>query len=189
MRCRVCYAVFMYRYHGLRGAPRIVFEEICRLVVSGKPVSVTRLAGETGYDRRTVSRALAKLRKAGLVEIVQAKRGSRAEYRVKGGMVSMSEALDLLNALKNAITMSAEERAKRFAMAQAAARIYDDALALSVAAGELGDEQFAGEVEEYLSRTGALDRYQVWPLDEAVEIQARITDMLSTARARLGEEE
>lgn len=53
--------------YGLRGAPRIVLDEMERAAEAGEQVSVTMLSDKTNYHRVTVWRTLRKLCAQGLV--------------------------------------------------------------------------------------------------------------------------
>jgi biotin operon repressor len=66
----------------LKGAQRIVYEEIARMLANNNNPSITSLAEQTGYSEPTVWKSLAKLRKEGLIEMYQPKKGMPAQYRI-----------------------------------------------------------------------------------------------------------
>jgi len=53
---------------GLKGAQRIVLEQLLDLQARGCPVSMSVLARQTGYHVRTVSRAIRVLKQAELID-------------------------------------------------------------------------------------------------------------------------
>ncbi len=113
----------MYHSHGLKGAQRIIYEDLCRLLARSEPISISRLADESGYTIKTVQATLLDLREQGLIEIRHGRRGARAEYRLKGeGMIDIK---GLIKAMVNAIMMSSDERSRRLTMAYVAKQIYN----------------------------------------------------------------
>ncbi len=159
----------MYPYHGLKGSDRIVFDDICRLLASGEPVSIARLADASGYSESTIKRAVKRLRTCGMIE-VHHQRGMNAEYRIRGDNMDLT---GLFKAIINAITMSSDERARRLAMAYIAKQCYNDGRTLRRLAGQVGGEVEANALR-FLEQNHILDRYRVWPLDEANELHAEL---------------
>jgi len=68
---------------GLKGAQRIVFDELREMLDQGEPVSIMRLAERSSYHPVTVSRALACLESFGLVHIHRTRPGRRSEYAIE----------------------------------------------------------------------------------------------------------
>ncbi len=66
----------------LKGAQRIVYEEIRRMLSNNNNPSITSLAEQTGYSEPTVWKSLAYLRKIGVIEMYQPKKGMPAKYRI-----------------------------------------------------------------------------------------------------------
>ncbi len=66
----------------LKGAKRIVYEELERMLSIGRNPSVMSLAERTGYSEPTVWKSLDYLRNIGLIEMYQPKRGMPAQYRI-----------------------------------------------------------------------------------------------------------
>jgi predicted transcriptional regulator len=67
---------------GIKGAPRIVYEELERMLDEGHAVSLDALSERTFYHPVTVSRALTQLQEWGLVKVHQSRPGCRANYEV-----------------------------------------------------------------------------------------------------------
>jgi DNA-binding IclR family transcriptional regulator len=71
-----------YYMTGVKGAPRIVFEELRVMLNNGVQPSVRRLAERTYYTERTVFRAMADLRAWGLVRRIPTPNGHPARYEL-----------------------------------------------------------------------------------------------------------
>jgi predicted transcriptional regulator len=67
---------------GLKGAKRIVFDELRQMLDAGEDVSVMNLSYRTNYHHVTVCNTLQDLRSMGLVEMEQETRGAPAEYKI-----------------------------------------------------------------------------------------------------------
>ena len=67
---------------GLKGSQRIVFEEVQRLLEMGEKVSVMKVSLLTNYHYVTVWRSLCDLRRLGLLNVDQPKRGASAQYAI-----------------------------------------------------------------------------------------------------------
>jgi len=67
---------------GLKGSQRIVFEEVQRLLDMGEKVSVMKVSLLTNYHYMTVWRAFRGLRRLGLLNMTQTKRGAPAQYAI-----------------------------------------------------------------------------------------------------------
>jgi predicted transcriptional regulator len=67
---------------GLKGAQRIVFDELRGLLDADEDISVMILANRTNYHHVTVCKTLQDLREMGLVEMRQPKRGAPADYSI-----------------------------------------------------------------------------------------------------------
>ena len=65
---------------GLKGAPRIVFEELKAMLTAGEPVSVMRLSERSMYHPYTVHLALKALQTWGMVCITPTRPGCRNLY-------------------------------------------------------------------------------------------------------------
>lgn len=162
----------MYDHHGLTNSNRIVYQEICRLLAEGRPVSYTALADATGYCRQTIANAVRELKAEGYITLQRTETGWKYIVRRDDEIV-----VGIAKSLLNILTMSSGERWERIMMALAAKRIYDDAQKLKRAARRAGG-QLQDRVEAFLAETGADRLSSVWPLDEAAEIRAQI-DALS----------
>jgi hypothetical protein len=66
----------------LKGAQRIVFEELERMLAARQAASIFSISERTGYCTYTVCKALQQLRTLGLIEMDQPRIGMRAEYRI-----------------------------------------------------------------------------------------------------------
>ena len=66
----------------MKGSPRQVYDELCRMKQLRQQPSLSRLADRTGYHEVTVWRALQRLQDWGLVRVEQHRPGQRAEYEV-----------------------------------------------------------------------------------------------------------
>ena len=71
-----------YQILGLKGAPRIVDDELRYMLRNGDDPSLFALSERTYYHPVTISRALASLQKWGLVRVEQERPGCRANYEV-----------------------------------------------------------------------------------------------------------
>lgn len=172
----------MYNHHGLKGAPRIVYEDMARLLVTGSPVTVRHLASETGYSKRTVRRSVDELIERGFVHQIH-ENGCRAEYALCSGTIWRIEELmrALVQALAKAAQMSPEERSARLAMAFAADRIYSKAQRLKKLAYQ-SEDGFRDEAMSFIEETEALKLMKVWPLEEADQIEDRLEELLEEGR-------
>jgi DNA-binding transcriptional regulator GbsR (MarR family) len=172
----------MYNHHGLKGAPRIVYEDMARLILNGRPVTTTELASETGYSAVTVSRAVNELIQCGLVHQMH-QNGGRAEYALCSGTIWKMEELmiSLVQALAKATQMSAEERSRRLAMAFAADRIFSKGKELKKLIRQSPDG-FGEEALEYIQEHEVTKLTKVWPLERATEIEEQLDEYLRIAR-------
>jgi len=68
--------------HFLRGAQRIVLQDLDEMLTEGEQPSISALADRTTYDESTVRRALRGLREANIVSMNQRCRGARAQYQI-----------------------------------------------------------------------------------------------------------
>jgi len=171
----------MYNHHGLKGAPRIIYEDMARLLLTGQPVTMTCLASETGYSIRTVFNAVDELRERGLVQ--QRINGNQAEYMLCSGSIWRMEELmkSLVQALARATQMSTDERSRRLAMAFAADRIFSKGKELKKLARQLPDG-FGDEALAFIRDNEVIKLTKVWPLDEANEIEGQLDEYLRIAR-------
>jgi len=168
----------VYQQLGLRGARRIVFEDMCRLLSTGDNVSVSRLAAVTGYDHSTVHRVLKSLRRDGIVEMTHRANGASAQYRIAEEHTNMMiDFRGLMSALFNVLTASSEERARRMMMAWIAKRIYDRGKLLKQMAAQSGNE-LAASINIFLESNNVLDVYQVWELETANHLLGEINDYI-----------
>ncbi len=177
----------MYQSHGLKGAQRIIYEDLCRLLARSEPVSISRLADESGYTEKTVQATLLDLRKQGLIEIRHAKRGARAEYCLKGD--EMIDIKGLIRAMVNAITMSSDERSRRLAIAYVSKQVYNKGQVLKRLATRVVVADFKALASTYLDQNYILDTFRVWPLEEADQLLADINDWIGIAEALIEQQE
>jgi len=66
----------------MKGANRIVYDELCQMLQLNQQPSVMRLADRTGYHETTVWRTLQRLQRWGLVRVEHLRNGQRAMYEV-----------------------------------------------------------------------------------------------------------
>jgi DNA-binding transcriptional regulator GbsR (MarR family) len=172
----------MYNHHGLKGAPRIVYEDMARLLITGEPVTMTDLASETGYSRRTVIMAVDELIQRGLVHQMH-QNGGRAEYALCSGTIWRVEELmnALVQALAKAVQMSPEERSARLAMAFAADRIFSKGKELKKLIRQSPDG-FGEEALAFIKENEVTKLTKVWPLERATEIEEHLDEYLRIAR-------
>jgi DNA-binding transcriptional regulator GbsR (MarR family) len=172
----------MYNHHGLKGAPRIIYEDMARLILNGRPVTTTELASETGYSRMTVIRAVDELIQRGLVHQMH-QNGCRAEYALCSGTIWKVEELmmSLVQALARATQMSAEERSRRLAMAFAADRIFSKGKELKKLIRQSPDG-FGEEALAFIKENEVTKLTKIWPLEEASAIEDRLDELLKEVR-------
>lgn len=65
----------------LKGAKRIIFDELKALLLADKQPTIFTLACFTGYSERTVQRVLRELQGRGLI-VVTCRRGCPSTYRI-----------------------------------------------------------------------------------------------------------
>lgn len=65
---------------GLKGAQRIVFEELKAMLQAGEPVSIMRLSERSMYHPYTVHTTLRNLASWGMVKITPTRPGCRHQY-------------------------------------------------------------------------------------------------------------
>jgi predicted transcriptional regulator len=171
----------MYQTNGLTGSARIIYEDLCRLLAVEEPVSVDRLASESGYSRNTVIGALKHLRRAGLVEM-EHEPGRRAEYRIteEEGM-NLS---DVFRAAVNLVALDGPEWMERMQNALVAHQIYDKGKHVRRLARKVGGD-FRDDVERWLDDNAVLSLTQVWDLQEAYQMRDQVDAMIAEARERL----
>jgi DNA-binding transcriptional regulator GbsR (MarR family) len=172
----------MYNHHGLKGAPRIVYEDLARLLLTGQPVTISRLTDETGYTRKTISNAIGELIERGLIDQTH-ENGHGAGYALCSGTIWRVEELmrALVQALAKAAQMSPEERSARLAMAFAADRIYSKAQRLKKLAHQ-SEDGFQDKAMTFIEENEALKLMKVWPLEEASAIEDRLEELLEEGR-------
>jgi biotin operon repressor len=166
----------VYQHHGLKNSKKVVYEEICRLLAEGQPVSYTALSDSTGYCQQTVAAAVRELKDGGYISLKRT--GDGWTYTVKHEEEIVT---GILKSMWNIITMSSGERWERIIMAMTAKRIYDDTQKLKRAARRAGDG-FQERVDDFLAETGADRLSAVWPLDEAARIQTCLDALLEEAK-------
>ena len=179
----------MYQQLGLRGARRIVFEDMCHLLAIGDNVSVSRLAAVTGYDHSTVHRVLKSLRRDGIVEMTHRANGAPAQYRIVEEQ-AMIDFDGLMRALFNLITASSDERARRMMIAWVSKRIYDRGKTLKRMVDDWpsGDEDLAASINDFLQTNNILNIFQVWELETANRLLTQINDYIEIVDVLGGEE-
>ncbi len=70
---------------GLKGAQRIVFEELRAMLMANEPVSIMRLSARSMYHPYTVSMALRSLQEWGMVRVTPTRPGCRNHYTLEDG--------------------------------------------------------------------------------------------------------
>lgn len=170
----------MYQHHGLKGAPRIVFEDLCRLSAYGGQISITELAMETGYSRNCVASALNELKDRGIIEMEQDQVGMQAEYQIVE-----SPNLDFLGMLKGLfrfVTTWGDERAYRMAVFYQSSIVTKRAETLRQLAEAAGGD-IQERAEALIEEHGLLDRHRVWELVKANRLEAEINELIEEARS------
>lgn len=171
----------MYHTDGLKGASRIIYEDLNRLLAIREPVSVARLAAESGYSRTTVIGALRELRDDDWIEM-EHQNGTRADYRiveeddVKTG--------NIFSAVINFASMGGAEWMDRMQIALIAHTIYNDAKRLRKLAGKVGGD-FQANVEVWIEKQKVLELSQVWELHEAYLMRDQVRDLIIQAEEEL----
>lgn len=168
----------MYNHHGLKGAARIVYEDLARLLLIGQPVTIKRLTEETGYTRKTISNAISELIDRGLIDQTH-ENGRGAGYALCSGTIWGVEELmkGLVQALARAAQMSPEERSARLAMAFAADRIYSKSQRLKKLARQ-SEDGFQERAMTFIKDNETLKLMKVWSLEEANEIESRLEELI-----------
>ena len=69
--------------HFLKGAQRIVLQDLGEMLARGEQPSISALADRTMYAECTVRRALQALRAEGIVSMEQERPGARARYQIR----------------------------------------------------------------------------------------------------------
>jgi phage-related protein len=163
----------MYDHWGIKGAQRIVLEELVRLKAEGRRVSIVALADATGYSHKTTWRVVRELCEQGLIEVDHPYNGGRATYTIKGGSMS------ILSSIVHLFTMSGSERAARFAAALASNALYEDARLLRRMARRLGGE-FQEQAEVFIEENGLLEIAKVWhDTDDLQRLGHQIAELLT----------
>jgi biotin operon repressor len=167
----------MYEYHGLKGADRIVLEDLCRLLVAGETVSVSRLADESGYSDFAVKGALKRLREVGYIEMDH-RNGCRAEYRVEEDILDT-----IIRSIVNMVRMDEDERARRMMSALVSNNVYSKGRRLRRLIRKLPQDSYMRQsVETYLKDHNVLEISRVWDLDQANDMRDHLEDMTLAVR-------
>jgi DNA-binding transcriptional regulator PaaX len=167
----------MYEYHGLKGADRIVLEDLCRLLAAGETVSITRLADESGYSDFAIKKALKRLREYGYIEMEHSN-GCRAEYRVEEDILDT-----IIRSIINMVRMDEDERARRMMNALVSNNVYGKGRKLRKLARKLRpDSEIRQSVEAYLENNRILEVAQVWDLAEANAIREHLEKLTLVVR-------
>ncbi len=173
----------MYYVNGLKGATRIIYEDLNRLLAVDEPVSVSRLASESGYSRSTVMDALRGLRDIELIEM-EHKNGSRAEYHIVEVEGETMNASDVFKAVINFASLGGAEWMDRMQIALIAHTIYNEGKHLRRLARLIGGD-FQADVEAWIEEQHVLKLSQVWELQEAYQLRDEIRHRVAQAEEKL----